>query len=238
MTTGSIQLNRYRSARRNGRSLMMAAVEAGIGIEEARLTDADEAKAALAEGREMWARAAELVAAPTPETAQPIPAPEPAPQPKDEDMARGKKSDTPISGEVPKPDFELAAKIYREDIRPAMSGVGEHAQEMSTAYKEIKKRAHIQPQAARLAFRLVDMEEAKRDDFLRSFNGLLRELKIFMPADLVDAAEGKATIGETVVPIGESRKPKLATIPPAVEGDADLADGADNTTDEHQHAAE
>lgn len=234
MTTGSIQLLRYRSARRNGRSLMMAAVEAGIGIEEARLTDADEAKAALAEGREMWALPA---AEPVPEP-QPIPAPEPAPQPKDDDMARKPKSE-PISGEVPKPDFPLAAKIYREDIRPAMSGVGEHAQEMSTAYKEIKKRAHIQPQAARLAFRLVDMEEAKRDDFLRSFNGLLRELKIFMPADLVDAAEGKGTIGETVVPIGESRKPKLATIPPAVEGDVDLADGADTTTtDEHQHAAE
>ncbi len=239
MTTGSVQLLRYRSARRNGRSLMMAAVEAGIGIEEARLTDADEAKAALAEGREMWA-IGEPVASPTPESTQPIPAPEPAPQPKDDDMARGKKKqEGVINGEIPKPDFELAAKIYREDIRPAMSGVGEHAQEMSTAYKEIKKRAHIQPQAARAAFRLVDMEEAKRDDYLRSFNGLLRELKIFMPADLVDAAEGKATIGETVVPIGESLKPKLATIPPAVAGDVDLADGADNAgADEQQHAAE
>lgn len=238
MTTGSIQLLRYRSARRNGRSLMMAAVEAGIGIEEARLTDADEAKAALAEGREMWA-IGEPVASPAPETTQPIPAPEPAPQPKDEDMARGKKNEGTINGEVPKPDFALAAKIFREDIRPAMSGVGEHAQEMSTAYKAIKKQAHIQPQAARLAFRLVDMEEAKRDDFLRSFNGLLREMKIFMPADLVDAAEGKGTIGENVVPIGESPKPKLATIPPAVAGDVDLADGADDTgADEHQHAAE
>jgi hypothetical protein len=236
--SGSVQLNRYFSARRNGRSMMNAAIEAGIGIGEARLIENDEVRAAAAEDRAPFA-AVDVGSAPPPEP-QPIPAPEPAPQPKDEDMARPKKSDTPISGEVPKPDFELAAKIYREDIRPAAGKVGEHAQEMSTAYKDIKKKAHIQPQAARAAFRLVDMEEAKRDDYLRSFNGLLRELKIFMPADLVDAAEGKGTIGETVVPIGESRKPKLATIPPAVAGDTDLADGADNTNvdDEHQHAAE
>jgi hypothetical protein len=231
---GSLQLQRYASARRNGRSMMNAAIEAGIGIGEARLIENDEVRAAAAEDRAPFATIGLFdPVGRTPSPPQPIPAPEPALQPKEDDMARPKKSDTPINGEVPKPDFELAAKIYREDIRPAMSGVGEHAQEMSTAYKEIKKRAHIQPQAARLAFRLVDMEEAKRDDFLRSFNGLLKELKIFMPADLVDAAEGKGTIGETVVPIGTSTKPKLATIPPAVEGDADLADGADQ-----QHAAE
>jgi hypothetical protein len=232
---GSLQLQRYRSARRNERSMMSAAIEAGIGIGEARLIEADELRTSLAEGRQAFANAEPVPDEPvTPQPdPQPIPAPEPAPQPKEDDMARGKKTEGTISGEVPKPDFELAARIYREDIRPAMSGVGEHAQEMSTAYKEIKKRAHIQPQAARLAFRLVDMEEAKRDDFLRSFNGLLKELKIFMPADLVDAAEGKGTIGETVVPIGKSTKPQLATIPPAVEGDTDLADGADQ-----QHAAE
>lgn len=229
--TGSLQLQRYRSARRNHRSMTEATIEAGIGLGEAKLIEADEARAAAAEGREMWARVE------TPAATTPITAPEEGAQPKDEDMPRGKKNQGTINGEVPKPDFELAAKIYREDIRPAMSGVGEHAQEMSTAYKAIKKQAHIQPQAARLAFRLVDMEAAKRDDFLRSFNGLLREMKIFMPADLVDAAEGKG--GENVVPIGEATRPQPATIPPAVEGNVDLADGADTTVaDEHQHAAE
>jgi len=234
--SGSLQLQRYRSARRNGRSMLTAAIEAGIGMEEARLTDADEAKAALAEGREMWAIAADQA----PPEPQSIPAPEPAPQPKEDDMARPKKSGTPINGEVPKPDFALAAKIYREDIRPAAGKVGEHAQEMSTAYKDIKKKAHIQPQAARAAFRLVDMEEAKRDDYLRSFFGLLGELKLFTRTDMVDAAEGKGTIGENVMHFGGSTKPKLATIPPAVKDDADLADGAGNTAadDEHQHAAE
>lgn len=232
---GSLQLRRYRSCRRNGRSMMMAAVESGIGIGEARLIEADELRAAATENRQAFANAEPVPDEPvTPQPdPQPIPAPESAPQPKEDDMARTKKTEGVINGEVPPPDFALAVKLYREEIRPAAGRVGENAQEMSTAYKAIKKQAHIQPQAARAAFRLVDMEEAKRDDYLRSFNGLLKELKIFMPADLVDAAEGKGTIGETVVPIGTSAKPKLATIPPAVEGDTDLADGADQ-----QHAAE
>lgn len=227
--TGSIQLQRYRSARRQGRGMMTAAIEAGISAGEARLIEADEARAAAAENRRPFALA-DGGEAPT--EPQPITAPEEGAQPKDEDMARGKKNQGTINGEVPKPDFELAAKIYREDIRPAAGKVGEHAQEMSTAYKDIKKKAHIQPQAARAAFRLVDMEASKRDDYLRSFNGLLRELKIFMPADLVDVAEGKGGHGENVVPIGEGQRPGLATIPPAVEGDVDLAD------EDHQQAAE
>ena len=138
-------------------------------------------------------------------------------------MARPKKSDTPITGEVPKPDYALAVRLYRQDIRPALGKVGEHAQEMSTAYKAIKKTAHVQPGAARAAFRLVDMEDAKRDDYLRSFNGLLRELGIFLPADLVDAAEGKGSINENVVPIGKPAAPQLATLIDHPEDDSDLA---------------
>lgn len=232
---GSVQLNRYFSARRNGRSMMNAAIEAGIGIGEARLIENDEVRAAATESRKPFA-VTELSdpvgKAPPPPEPQPIPAPEPAPQPKEQTMARGKKSDTPISGEVPKPDFELAVSIYRNDIKPAQSKVGEHAQEMSCAFKEIKKHAHIQPQAAKLAFKLDTMEEAKRDDFLRSFKGLLTALNIFMPVDLVDKAQGNGSVGESVVPIGKRAAPKLATIPPAVEGDADLAD------EDQQHAAE
>jgi hypothetical protein len=193
---GSLQLQRYASARRNGRSMMNAAIEAGIGIGEARLIENDEVRAAAAEDRAPFATIGLFdPVGRTPSPPQPIPAPEPALQPKEDDMARPKKSDTPINGEVPKPDFELAAKIYREDIRPAMSGVGEHAQEMSTAYKEIKKRAHIQPQAARLAFRLVDDGiEAKRDDFLRSFKGLLERAQDLRARSIWSTqAEGKGT---------------------------------------------
>lgn len=127
-----------------------------------------------------------------------------------------------VSGEVPKHDFGLAVRIYRQDIKKAASKVGEFNQELSTAYKAIKKNANIQPKAAKLAFSLDDMEEAKRDDFLRSFNGLLKELNIHMPSDLVDQAEGKGP--EPVIP--RRTRPNLAAVPPLSDGvDADLADG-------------
>lgn len=150
---------------------------------------------------------------------------------KEPEMPRPKKA-KPISGEVPKPDFELGVKIYREDIKPAKARQAEPGQEMSTAYKEIKKHAHLHPGAAKIVFQLDGMEESKRDDFLRTFSGLLKELRIFMPADLVDVAEGKGEANENVVPIGERAAPTLATIPP--EGDTDLAGG----DDDHAIAAE
>src|SRR3546814_11987787 len=88
--------------------------------------------------------------------------------------------------------------------------MGEFSQEVSTAYKHIKKHCHIQSGAAKLAFKLDGMEEAKRDDFLRSFNGLCKELNIHMPRDLMDAAEG--TPIESIVPVSESQKPGLVVV--------------------------
>jgi hypothetical protein len=154
--------------------------------------------------------------------------------PQEEDMARPRRKAADQVVEVMKPDFDLAKRIYFGDIKPAQGKVGEHAQEMSTAYKEIKKAAHIQPQAAKLAFKLVEMEESKRDDFLRSFRGLLTVFNIFIPADLVDQAEGKT--GESnVIPIGESAKPQLATIP---SDDSDLAGGGEDEGHDTLQAAE
>ena len=142
-------------------------------------------------------------------------------------MARSaRKPREPQVEEIKTPDFDLAVKIYRGDIKPAASKIGEHAQEMSEAYKAIKSRAHIQPQAAKLAFKLDDMEESKRDDFLRSLNGLLKRLNIFMPIDLVDAAQGKGAAGDGVVPAGERRRPQLVTVEHPAD-DSDLAAAAE-----------
>ncbi|SDA15062.1 hypothetical protein [Sphingomonas sp. NFR15] len=143
-------------------------------------------------------------------------------------MARMARSAAPISGEVAKPDFDLAVKLYREDIKPAQSRVGEFAQEQSTAYKAIKKRANIQPAAARTAFRIFEMEESKRDDYLRSLNGLFKALGVAMPHDLLDVAAGQQR--EEIIPTQPKRsKPKLVTIPPHPADDSDLA-GEEPTT--------
>lgn len=206
---GSQQLRRYRIARRDGATVATACVLAGIGMGEARLIEAEDLKNP-----------------PPPEAFILLTtAPAEALQPKEDDMASRKPKDTPISGEVPKPDFGLAVRIYREDIKPAQARVGEFAQEQSTAFKAIKKRAHIQPQAAKAAFKLDDMEPSKRDDWLRSFNGLLKALGIFMPVDLADIAEGKGEAGQSVVPTGDRPRPQLATVPKSdpPADDSDLA---------------
>lgn len=127
-------------------------------------------------------------------------------------MARGRKAaDKPINGEIPKPDFALAIKLYKEDIRPAQAKVGEFAQEQSTAYKAIKKQANVHPGAAKLAFKLSEMEDTKRDDFLRSLYGLMEGLDIGLSRDLVDAmGDGEADS----MPTRDRKRPTLATVSP------------------------
>lgn len=209
MTGGSRQLRAYRIARRGGATVAAACVASDISMSEARLIEADDAKNP-----------------PPPEAFIPLtPAPEAAPNKEEDVMARARKQEQ--VEQIGAPDYPLAVRIWRNDIKPALAKSGEYAQEQSTAYKAIKKSANIQPQAAKLAFKLDGMEESKRDDFLRSLNGLLKALNIFMPRDLMDVAEGKSTT-DAVVPIGERAKPKLATVPTGPEGDQDLVDAADD----------
>lgn len=130
----------------------------------------------------------------------------------------------PVAGEVAQKDFAGAVRAYRNDIKPAISKVGEFSQEVSTAYKHIKKNCHIQSGAAKLAFKLDDMEESKRDDFLRSFNGLCKELNIVMPRDMVDMAEGKDP--GSIVPTAAAPKPKLVEVGKPSD-DSELSSAAD-----------
>jgi hypothetical protein len=204
---GSVQQTHYLSLRQQGHDAALAAQISGVLPKEAELIDRDVARGWLAS---------------IPDAEINIPATGQAASPEESDMARPKKAAAPVVVEEHKPDFDLAVSIYRKDIKPAASKVGEHNQELSTAYKDIKKRAHIQPQAAKLAFKLDDMEESKRDDFLRSLNGLLKRLNIFMPTDLVDAAEGNGEAGEDVIPSGERARPQLASVP---SDDSDLNGG-------------
>lgn len=222
MIGGSQQLRTYRRARAKGLPTEQAAALAGIQIGEAKLIDAEDAR------NPPPTDALLPISAPLdPDPALAGPASTTTKEPA---MARRKKSDGDRVEEIKKPDFDLAVKIYREDIRPAQARVGEFAQEQSTAYKAIKKQAHIQPAAAKLAFGLDQMEESKRDDFLRCLNGLLTSLKISMPKDMVDVAEGNTAAGGSVIPMADRKAPKLATIP---SDDSDLSDG-----DEQHEAAE
>ncbi|MCW1985573.1 UNVERIFIED_ORG: hypothetical protein M2348_001305 [Sphingomonas sp. R1F5B] len=138
-------------------------------------------------------------------------------------MARPKKNDDSAS-EVKAMDFDKAVTLYRQDIKPAISKVGEHAQEVSTAYKHIKKHCGIPPAIARFCFKLAEEEDTKRDVQLRALSGLLSKLGIgIIAADLVDQAQGSA--GTAVVPTAAPKpRPNLVVVPPA---DAPVADGSE-----------
>lgn len=131
-------------------------------------------------------------------------------------MARPKKNQDDhggsVNGELPKPDFERAARLLRTDVKPAEEKVGEHSQTMSTAYKAIAKECHVNARAARLAYQLSKESDEKRDDFLRSLRGLFGVMKIGLSADLVDKAEGKDDDDADVIPTIDRAPPKLATI--------------------------
>lgn len=93
-------------------------------------------------------------------------------------------------------DFDRAVKLYRGDIKPAQSEAASQNQTVGEAYKAIKKECHIQPQSAKAAIKASEMEEARRDDHLRGFCGMLNalvghELVTFNGGDLVDQAEGR-----------------------------------------------
>lgn len=198
---GSQQLRRLRIAIRAGASIEDAAEQSGIPLAEAR----DHA-------------ARDIKFPPPPEAFVLLTSPDAsaaASQPKEEDMAERRKAREDDDGEIKAKDFAGAVRAYRADIKPAISKVGEFAQEVSTAFKHIKKNCHIQPGAAKLAFKLDDMEEAKCDDFLRCFTGLLKELNIPLQSDdLVDRAERSAA-------------PNPKPMPPADPGDGTESDPGD-----------
>jgi hypothetical protein len=139
------------------------------------------------------------------------------------EICMAKAASKPIECEDPKKDFPLAVRTYRQDIKPAQAKISVLAQEMSTAFKQIKKQGFIQAGAAKLAFKLNEMEEAQRDDFLRCFNGMLNELQIFMPVDMLDMAEG-AEVGRSVIPVDFGKRDNSADLMLDGEGDPDISD--------------
>jgi len=116
-----------------------------------------------------------------------------------------------VSGEVPKPDFDKAVRLYRGDIKPAKAKAAEHMQEASTAYKSVKKDALVHPCAAKVAFSLVEMEYDKQQEWLRSFRGTLEALGIGIEADLFDGLDGEAP-KSNVVPFKEPVAADLLTL--------------------------
>ena len=111
-------------------------------------------------------------------------------------MARGRRKAAEVAeepqsgGEESKMDFATAKRLLLNDVKPALSRVGEHNQEASTAYKAIKKECHISTSMAKLVLKLHEMDEDRRDHELRSLRGMLVAFNIGLTPDMVDIAEG------------------------------------------------
>jgi hypothetical protein len=134
-------------------------------------------------------------------------------------MARAKLKPDDTDGEIKQKDFAQAVRLYRGDIKKANTDAATSNGDASAAYKEIKKGCHIQPDAARKGFRLMDrVEDAKRDDWFRGFVGIVNEMAgrtvlTFHDTDMVDAMERP--------------KPQLVTVPISNGTERDLVDAAD-----------
>lgn len=127
-------------------------------------------------------------------------------------------------------DAKRAVKIMREDILPQLTTIGEHSQEMSTAYKAIKKECNVPSWVMKLAIKLMDTEDFKREHELRALEAMLIELGLSISEDLVDRAQGKGREDGKVIPRQKaSERPRLVTVSNGQE--TDLADAADDEFD-------
>jgi hypothetical protein len=133
-------------------------------------------------------------------------------------MAKAKMKDDD-AGVVHEKDFEQAIRLYKGDIKKANTDAATSNGDASAAYKEIKKICHIQPDAARKGFRLMDrVEEAKRDDWFRGFVGIVngmagRQVLTFHDTDMVDSMERP--------------KPQLVSVPVSDGTETDLSEAAE-----------
>jgi hypothetical protein len=143
--------------------------------------------------------------------------------------ARKPKDDD--TGVIKEKDFAQAVRLYRTDINKAVSDAATSMKDASDAYKVIKKHCNIQPAAAKLAFKLDKMEDAKRDDFLRCFTGLLKELNIAInPTDMVDMMQTDD---------GYARpKPHLGLVTLSDGDETDFMDAAEDLGDDETSADE
>lgn len=224
MSGGSLNLRQYRIARRDGATIATACVLSGISMDEARLIEADD-----------------LRNPPPPECFQLLqtPAPVGAPPEGNDDMARAKKAETPppISGEIPKPDFERAIAVILGDLNPLTEESAKTRGEQAAAWKVIEKDCRCNKKAMKAVHSLMRMDPELRNDYLRTLYGGMEAAGIGITVDLVDKANGNEA---PQMPTAQRQRPKLATVPtgPYQGDDADLNPDDDAPAAEIQQAAE
>jgi len=104
-----------------------------------------------------------------------------------------------------KPKFADIAELLAND-GPLHNGEAKSqraASDNAKLYTRIEKEFHGNKDAAKAVRRLIKMDTAHRDDFLRTFEGLLDHLELWPERDLVDQAGG----GNVILSGGDRGRP-------------------------------
>lgn len=136
-----------------------------------------------------------------------------------------------------KPKFEEIARLISNDGPIHNGEVTSQRSAASNAklYGQIEKDFHGNKAAAMAVRRLVKLDQAHRDDFLRTFEGLCDFLELWPARDLVDQAEGK---GKQILSGGDHGRPVAVVQKAGVDYTPDNApnDNDDDDDDEQGDA--
>lgn len=129
-------------------------------------------------------------------------------------MARGKKSADDhggaVNGELPAPDFEKAIRVMSNDLNPLTERGAKLRGDQSAAWKVIESDCHCNKKAAKSFHSIMRMDPELRDDWFRTFRGLLTASGIGITRDLVDQAQGNDDA--PIIPVVDADRPELATM--------------------------
>lgn len=169
-----------------------------------------------------------------------------ASNPEESAMATAANEEPQNGGEYQRPNVEEAFKIYDTEIAPKNAKMQTIKGDLSEPYKRIKDDCNFPRSVLNFITKLEDMEDFKRDHHLLALSEALKHRKLFLPSDLVTQAQGDA--GGEVIPMGERKKPQLATLPMGVESDGsetdlgdvgeEIAGEAESQSDDFEEASE
>ena len=146
-------------------------------------------------------------------------------------MASAKrKEDLPSAEVVKQIDAAQAVRILRQDILPNITKIGERSQDVSTAYKAIKKNCNIPSWVVKLAIKLGDTEDYKRDHELRAMKEMFKAYGITLTEDLVDQAQDNDDADGIIPTKKAAARPRLVTV--GTGNETDLSDAADEVVAE------
>lgn len=126
-------------------------------------------------------------------------------------MAQKARAEADEVIEIQAPDFAAALRCMNVSVRPAEEKNAGSRGDLFGAWKTIEKDYHCNKPAAKTFYKLFGMSAEARDDFLRTFYGLMKTAHIGISQDLVDRMEESDAPEMPIVP-SDGTQDGLATL--------------------------